>query len=88
MASLFNCKAQNVPMYVGTYTDGSSEGIYRLQFNIKTGALSSLHFAASAVNPSYIAFSKNKRYLYAVNESTESVSAFKVEKKWPTKILK
>jgi len=29
-------------LFVGTYTDGSSEGIYTLQFNPETGTLDSL----------------------------------------------
>ena len=26
----FNCKPQTIPLYVGTYTDGESKGIYQL----------------------------------------------------------
>lgn len=87
MISLFNCKGQTIPMYIGTYTDGNSEGIYRLQFNLKTGELSNLQFAASSENPSYIAFSRNKRHLYAVNESSGTVSSFKVQENGLLKLL-
>jgi 6-phosphogluconolactonase len=87
MLSLFNCKAQTTPLYVGTYTDGNSEGIYRLQFNQKTGALSDLQFAASTENPSFIVYSRNKKYLYAVNESSGKVSSFKIQQNGLLKLL-
>jgi 6-phosphogluconolactonase len=87
MVSLFNSEAQTMPLYIGTYTDGNSEGIYRLQFNLKTGKLSNLQFAASSENPSYIAYSRNKRYLYAVNESSGTVSSFKVQENGLLKLL-
>lgn len=75
-----NSKAQNIPLYVGTYTDGESEGIYQLQFNTKTGELTNLKLATATNNPSFIAYSPDKQYLYAVNENSEgSVSSFKVE---------
>jgi 6-phosphogluconolactonase len=87
MVSFFNSQAQTMPLYVGTYTDGNSEGIYRLQFNLKTGKLSNLQFAASSENPSYIAYSRNKRHLYAVNESSGTVSSFKVQENGLLKLL-
>jgi len=87
MVSFFNSQAQTMPLYVGTYTDGNSEGIYRLQFNLKTGELSNLQFAASSENPSYIAYSRNKRHLYAVNESSGTVSSFKVQENGLLKLL-
>ncbi|WP_372754283.1 lactonase family protein [Mariniflexile sp.] len=72
--------AQNVAMYVGTYTKGTSEGIYKLQFNTKTGELSELQLAITTENPSFIAYSPNKRFLYAVSESLGgSVSSFKIQ---------
>jgi 6-phosphogluconolactonase len=80
MSSLFYCKAQNIPLYVGTYTDGQSEGIYQIQFNIKTGELSNMQLAVATENPSFIAFSPDKTYLYAVCENFGgSVSSFKVQ---------
>ena len=79
ISSLFYSKAQNIPLYIGTYTDSDSEGIYQLQFNTETGTLSNLKLVAKTNNPSFLSFSPNKKFIYAVNE-TESgeVSAFKV----------
>ncbi|HSQ47931.1 MAG TPA: lactonase family protein [Lutibacter sp.] len=61
--------AQNIPLYVGTYTDESSEGIYVYDFNLKTGALTNKKLAAEAINPSYITFSSDKKMLFSVGET-------------------
>lgn len=77
--SLYNCDNPNVPMYVGTYTNGDSEGIYQFQFNTDTGEISQKQLAAATGNPSFITFSPDKNYIYAVGEGkTSAVSAFKV----------
>ena len=78
--NFLNCKAQNIPLYIGTYTDGESEGIYKLTFNSETGALSDKQLAVSTKNPSFITFSPNKKYIYAVGEGeTSAVTAFKLK---------
>lgn len=78
--SLFNCANKNVPLYVGTYTSGDSEGIYKLQFNTETGMLNNKQLAVITENPSFIAYSKNKNYIYAVGEGKMSaVTAFKIK---------
>lgn len=77
--SLLNCANPNSTLYVGTYTNGDSEGIYKLQFNTETGEIKSKQLAATTENPSFITFSPNKNYLYAVGEgSSSAVTAFKV----------
>lgn len=82
------CNAQNVPLYIGTYTDGTSEGIYKFDFNLKTGKLSNLQLAIATENPSFIAYSPNKKYLYAVSESLGgSVSSFKIQENGLLKFL-
>ena len=72
--------------YVGTYTQGKSKGIYVSHFDPKTGSLSPLELAAETPNPSFLAVSRNRRHLYAVNEISTyegkpagSVSAFTVD---------
>lgn len=78
--SFLNSQSQNTSLYIGTYTDGTSEGIYKLDFNLSTGALSNLQLAEATQSPSFIAYSPNKKYLYAVNESLEGfVSAYKIQ---------
>lgn len=77
---LFNCYSQTLPLYVGTYTKGESKGIYRLDFNTKTGELSNKQLAVATRHPSFIAYAPNKKYIYAVGETIPSiVSAFKVK---------
>jgi len=80
MASFLDCNAQNMPLYIGTYTDGDSKGIYQAKFNTETGELSHFKLAAETQDPSYIAYSPNKQFIYAVGEGGDgTVSAFKVQ---------
>ncbi|MCF7559913.1 lactonase family protein [Sabulilitoribacter multivorans] len=75
-----NCKPQPISLYVGTYTNGDSEGIYQLQFDTKTGILSDLKLVAATENPSFITFSPDKSFIYAVGETENgSISSFKLE---------
>lgn len=57
-----------VRVYVGTYTDGASKGIYRLDLDPATGRLSEPALAAEAVNPSFLAWHPTKNVVYAVSE--------------------
>jgi len=78
--------AQKTTLLIGTYTSGKSEGIYLYDFNTSTGDSKALSSIKSS-NPSYLAVSPSKKYLYAVNEDADSlnnggmVSAFKFSKK-------
>lgn len=72
-------------VYVGTYTDGESKGIYMLRMDPRTGQLSEPTLAVEAKSPSFLAVHPNKRVLYAVNEVSSSggrkggaVSAFAI----------
>ncbi|MCL6293874.1 lactonase family protein [Jejuia spongiicola] len=78
---LLNCsKPKNSTLYVGTYTNGDSEGVYQFQFNSETGELNKKQLASVSENPSFITYSPDKKYIYAVNENQEgAISAFKVE---------
>jgi 6-phosphogluconolactonase len=55
-------------VFVGTYTDGKSQGIYRMTFDAATGKLSEPALVARASNPSFLAIHPTGKYLYAVNE--------------------
>lgn len=72
-------------IYVGTYTNGGSKGIYRLTFDAATGALSEPELAVGAASPSFLAPHPGGRFLYAVNElgqfggtASGAVSAFEI----------
>jgi len=78
--SLYNCTNPEIPLYVGTYTNGESEGIYQFYLNTKTGELTNKQLAAKTDNPSYLSYSPSKKYIYAVNENENgTVSSFRVE---------
>ena len=73
----------NYNMLVGTYTRGTtSKGIYSLEFSGK-GKLLSQKLLVASENPSFLAFSPDGKFVYAVNEHGEesTVSAFTFDKK-------
>ena len=57
-------------LYVGTYTSGKSEGIYVYHYAPQVGALGAFE-SRKAVNPSFVAVDRSRRFLYAVNEVGE-----------------
>lgn len=57
-----------IPIYIGTYTDGASQGIYRLELDPVSARLSAPVLVAEAVNPSFLAWHPSRRLLYAVSE--------------------
>ncbi len=67
-------------LLIGTYTNGTSKGIYVYKFDTKTGTTTLEQTAAGVKDPSYLAVSADDRFVYAVNESHnpkgDSVSAF------------
>jgi 6-phosphogluconolactonase len=63
----------DVLVYLGTYTEkrpdgGGSKGIYRTRLDQATGKLGPLTLAAELENPSFLAVSPGRRFLYAVAE--------------------
>lgn len=74
-------------VYVGTYTQGNSKGIYAYRYDDVSGDLTSLGLAAESVNPSFLAVPRSQRFVYAVNEtgdyqgkSSGAVSAFAINR--------
>ncbi|MGY0399496.1 MAG: lactonase family protein [Ostreibacterium sp.] len=70
--------------YVGTYTDGKSEGIYSYSLS-SNGKLTKNKLVASSVNPSFLAFSSDRQYLLAANETKNNkgqgtVTSYKITK--------
>lgn len=55
--------------YIGTYTAGSSEGIYAMSVDAATGTMELKGLAAKVENPSYLAIDSNNRFLYTVMET-------------------
>ncbi len=78
-------EARELTLYVGTYTSKKSEGIYVYRMDRVSGELKRFN-SIKAVNPSFLAIDRSKRYLYAVNEVREfggkpggAVSAFAID---------
>jgi len=64
-------------LLVGTYTGEESKGIYVLDFDTKNGTLSAPRLVVETPNPSYLSLSKDKKYVFAVNEGKDaSLSSF------------
>ncbi len=57
-----------VTVYIGTYTDGTSKGIYRTALDLATGTATAPVLAGEAKNPSFLALHPSGRFLYAVSE--------------------
>jgi len=64
-----------VTVYVGTYTDGTSRGIYRTSLDTTSGRATLPVLAAEAKNPSFLALHPSGRFLYAVSEVDELAGA-------------
>ena len=62
------CNAESVTVFFGTYTRGTSKGIYRSQLDLQTGTLAPPRLAAETVNPSFLALHPTHKFLYAVSE--------------------
>lgn len=54
-----------ISAYIGTYTKKNSKGIYKININLKNNSYQVLE-AANVENPTYLALSKCKNYLYSV----------------------
>jgi 6-phosphogluconolactonase len=86
MASNQASEKDKIKLYIGTYTNGSKEGIHLLNMDPSSGAL---HKIADAVaeEASYLAMSPSGNYLYAVSEISDfegresgAINAFSVDK--------
>ena len=87
-ASVARAAPAPLTVYVGTYSDGTSKGIYRFSLDLETGKATAPVLAGEAKNPSFLALHPNGRYLYAVSEidsfggaPTGSVIAFAIDSK-------
>lgn len=85
---------KNLMLYIGTYTSGTSEGIYLYQLDMTSGALKPAIVTKNVKNPSFLTTDPNRRFLYAVNELMEfegktsgSISAFAINQQTGELIL-
>ena len=73
-------------LYIGTYTDHGSQGIYAYRFDARSGQSTPLGLAAESAQPSFLTVDAGGHFLYAVNETetyegqpTGAVSAFAID---------
>ncbi|PYV63646.1 MAG: 6-phosphogluconolactonase [Acidobacteria bacterium] len=81
-------KSKKYVLYVGTYTDSGSKGIYAYEYDAASGKASPLGVAAETSNPSFLAVDARRKFLYTVNETHDykgaasgSVTAFAIDPK-------
>lgn len=79
-------RAREYLVFVGTYTQKDSKGIYAWRFHPDTGKVTALGLAAETTNPSFLVLHPNGKRLYAVNEvgtfqgkKSGAVSAFSID---------
>ena len=64
-----------VELLVGSYTQGKSQGIYRLQFNSDSGRITPEPLQVfKTANPSWLTLSKDQQRLFVVNENGKGQS--------------
>jgi 6-phosphogluconolactonase len=67
--------------FVGTYTDGDSEGVYTCNLDRDSGELERVDATAAGENPSFLAVHPNGEFLYAVNEVDDgAVTALSIDR--------
>jgi len=86
-AILATTQAAELKVYLGTYTNQGSKGIYLARLDTKTGKLSAPELAAELPNPTFLAITPSSKYLFAAGEignykgeRTGAVSAFTIER--------
>jgi 6-phosphogluconolactonase len=75
-----SCFSQDPYLFIGTYTNGKSKGIYVYRFNESTGTGTEVS-TIEAKNPSYLSVSSDGKHLYATDEdqSAGAVGAYAFE---------
>jgi 6-phosphogluconolactonase len=84
--SLYSQSNDKIPFYVGTYTNRTSQGIYRSELDTTNGKMAPAKLVAKLTNPSFLCIHPNGEYLYAVTETVRGaggenarVMAYKIE---------
>ena len=82
-----SAKSSELLVYVGTYTNKGSKGIYVCKFNLSTGELKPFSTIQSD-SPAFLAIDRKRKFLYAANEIGQfqgkpsgAVSAFAINQK-------
>jgi 6-phosphogluconolactonase len=88
MSTLAGALDSKYLVYVGTYTDSGSKGIYAFRFDANAGSVTPVELVAASDNPSFLVVDPSHRFLYAANEiemfrgkADGSISVFAIEPK-------
>jgi 6-phosphogluconolactonase len=74
---LSSCDSKQQYLVVGSYTSGKSTGIYVYEFDSEDQTAKLVDSVASS-NPSYLAFSPDHKFIYAVNENDSRTGGGKI----------
>lgn len=81
------CFGEDYTLFVGTYTQNGSKGIYALHYDSATGKVGPVGLAAETANPSFLTVDRAGKFLYSVNElgnfrggASGAVSAFAIDR--------
>lgn len=80
--------SKNYLLFVGTYTNTGSKGIYAYRYDAESGKVTPLGLAAETASPSFLAVAPGREFLYAVNEihdykgeASGGLTAFAIDRK-------
>src|SRR5689334_2719044 len=85
--------ADTMSVYVGSYADAKDNGITHFTLNLETGALTPAGGASGVANPSFVAVSPDKKFLYAIGEAAlpgkkgGAVASFSIDEKGGLKLI-
>jgi len=72
----FFAQKSNYRLLIGTYTNtGKSEGIYSYDVDLAQGVFTQKSLVKGISNPSYLAISSDKKFVYSVDESSKGSAA-------------
>lgn len=85
--------AETVSVYVGSYAAAKDNGIHHFTLNPDTGALTAAGGTSGVANPSFVAISPDKKFLYAIGEAAlpgkkgGAVASFSIDDKGGLKLI-
>lgn len=69
-------QSQNYHLLIGTYTDpGKSQGVYSYDIDMKNAVFNQKSVAKGVANPSFLAVTPDKKFVYSVSENSDGSSA-------------
>src|SRR6185503_8573423 len=61
--------ADSMSVYIGSYAKAADPGIHHFKLNLSSGALTAAGGTSGVANPSFVAISPDKKFLYAIGET-------------------